>query len=330
MNFSNSDNALGQRRRGDVDSQQATERTPHAVLPVDAELNLREVALAILGELDSVVHVCQRGVDVADEHVDCTELLLEHVGLAAAGDRAVVDRANRGGHGEALQPVRDDGQQHAQSRWDERLHRLLGERPSRQARQVCAAVLSGLHRNDEGNLFLRAAARRTTAAFPAEIGFVDLDAAGGLPGGFGLRQAVQQLVRNELSGGIAQARLKGQLQSRDVVLGLGEQLRDQEPANQRQSGGFEIGATGHAALALAAGTRPVKASLAPELGARLDHASDPAIEAAGPARGYQQLLALFLGFVAAHDDRERRPLLKLASVIQHGASRWGAPILDTK
>lgn len=323
MNLSNPDTALGLPGRGDQRAEQAAEHGAHVVAPIEAELDLGEVAVAVLGEFDGVVRTRQRRLDVADERVDGAELLVEHAGLAAACDLAVVDGAHRCSHREAAQAVGDDGQRQAHAGGDELLHRLLGERSRRQACQVCPAVLGGLHRHDEGHLVLRAAAGLAAAALPAEIGVVDLDAAGELPLGLGQRHGLQQLVLDEPGGAVAHAQLAGQLQRRDVVLGLRQQLHGQEPARQRQLGGLEDGAAGDAALVLAAGALPVQAAFAPERGARLHHAAGGADEPAGPARGDERLLALLLGAVAVHELRQRQPLLELDSVHRHGTSPGG-------
>jgi len=77
-------------------------------------------------------------------------------------------------------------QRQAHAGGDAFLRRFLGERPRRQAGQVRAAVLGGLHRDDEGHLVLRAATGLAAAALPAEVGVVDLDAPGELSFGLGL------------------------------------------------------------------------------------------------------------------------------------------------
>ena len=96
MNLSNPDSPLGLLRRCDKRPQQAAEHGPHVAAPVEAELDLGEVAVAVLGELDRVVRAGQRGFHIADERVDGAEFLVEHARLAATGDLAVVNGAHRG------------------------------------------------------------------------------------------------------------------------------------------------------------------------------------------------------------------------------------------
>lgn len=101
MNLSDPDTALGLLRIDGESTKQATEDGMHVVSPIEAELHLSQVAVAVLGELDGAVGATERGLDVADERVDRAELLVEHAGPAAAGDRVVVHGAHRGRHGEA-------------------------------------------------------------------------------------------------------------------------------------------------------------------------------------------------------------------------------------
>lgn len=63
MNLSNPDSALGLPGCLGQRSQQTAQHGSHVVAPVEAELHLGEVAVAVLGELDGVVRAGQRGLD---------------------------------------------------------------------------------------------------------------------------------------------------------------------------------------------------------------------------------------------------------------------------
>ena len=124
---------------------------------------------------------------------------------------------------------------------------------------------------------------------------------------------------------VAQPELALELQRRDVVLGLGEQLHGEEPARQRQLARFEDGAADQARLELAAAALPVAQAAALEAGARCA-ATGRADESMGPARRLQRCTALLLGSIEFQKFGHRKTRLKLHSVHRHGTPpRWVRP-----
>jgi hypothetical protein len=91
--------------------KQAAQDCTQVVAPVEAELHVGQVAVGVLGELDGVVRSGERSLDLAYEGVDGPELLVEDAGLAATVDLTVVDSPRASSHLEAVQAVRDEGQQ---------------------------------------------------------------------------------------------------------------------------------------------------------------------------------------------------------------------------
>ena len=61
---------------------------------VEAVLNLGEVAMRIFDEVERMVGPGEGGLQVAQQGVDCEELLEFHAGRAATGDRAGVKRSD--------------------------------------------------------------------------------------------------------------------------------------------------------------------------------------------------------------------------------------------
>lgn len=147
MKLSNSDSGLGTLGRSHQRAQQAAEHGPHVnvVVTTKAELDLGQVAVGALGELDGVVRPGQRGLDVADERIDGSELLVEHAGHVAAGDLAVVHSAQAADHGEAAQTIGDDGQGQHGDGGEGILKGRLRKWARRQADKVRLAALGALH-----------------------------------------------------------------------------------------------------------------------------------------------------------------------------------------
>ena len=104
-----------------------------------------------------------------------------------------------------------------------------------------------------------------------------------------------------------------ELQRRDIVLGLCDQVHRHEPGRQRQLAGLEDRAGNQAALVAAHTALEVQAGAAAEL-AVLDAAADRANEATGPARIAQNLLALLLGAVLIKEFEHRQARLQPESV----------------
>ncbi len=148
---------LGLPRGGDECAQQVAKHAAHLVAPVEAELHLGQVARPVLGELDRGLRTRLCRLDVADQRVDRSELLVQDAGPAAASDLSVVPCTHRGSYREAVQAIGHDNQRQQHARGDEGLQRSFCERPGRQAGQVRLAVYGPPRTSRHGLASLRCA-----------------------------------------------------------------------------------------------------------------------------------------------------------------------------
>lgn len=177
---------------------------------------------------------------------------------------------------------------------------------------------TGLHRCHKRHLVLRAAASLAAGTPPAQVGIVDHDAPIEFAALFAPAHRFHDLVLEQPGAAIGHAQLALELQGRDVVLGLREQLHRQEPARQGQLGRLEHRAADQAALLCAVRALPVAQGVAHERGSSRPRARR-ALEAARPARRLQRRLALRFGSIQLQELRHRQSRLKLHSVHRHGA-----------
>ena len=187
-----------------------------------------------------------------------------------------------------------------------------------QASQHRMARGRGLHRRDEGHLVLRAPPGGAARELAAEIRIVDLHPAGEFTPVLAHAHGLHDLVLEQPGGAVAHTELAHQLQRRDVVLGLSEQLHGQEPARQAELAGLEDRSADQAALVGAGPALPIGQAAAHEAGS-CSPAAARADKAIGPARRLQRRAALRFGSVTLEELRHRQPRLKLHSVHLHGA-----------
>jgi hypothetical protein len=192
------------------------------------------------------------------------------------------------------------------------------ERLLAQAYELGLAVGGGLHRGDERHLVLRAAPGLAARALAAEVGVVDLHPPVELAIVLTHAHDLHELVLHEPGGLVANPQVAHQLERRDVVLGLGQQVHGHEPARQPQLGRLEDRATDDAALVAAGGALEVQPALAPKRAA-VPTAARQAGKAGRPARVDQRCLALVITAVSVHELGHRKPGLKLHSVHLHGS-----------
>ena len=227
-------------------------------------------------------------LDVAQHGVDPVEGGNLRAGTATAGDVALMG-VGRGIEGpETSQAIAD----HLTAGGDGGLGiaAQLGAGEAAHAAQLDAlrmAVVIGLHRGDERELVLGAASA-LSRPFAAQVGIIDLDAAGERLPLVTLVHDLQQLVLELPGGVVADAELPGQLQRRETILALGQQIDGQEPGGERQMRGMEDGAGGErglmmTAMALVKPTRELAAGGVATVGAH---------EPLGPAMLEEGCLAL--------------------------------------
>ena len=73
--------------------------------PVEAVLNLGELAMSIFGEIERMVGACKGGLEIAQQGVDRLDLLDLDAGCAAASDGSPVSGTADGDGLEAPQPL---------------------------------------------------------------------------------------------------------------------------------------------------------------------------------------------------------------------------------
>lgn len=93
----------------------------------------------------------------------------------------------------------------------------------------------------------------------AEVGVVHLHPALKPSGGLALGHDLNELVLDQPDRAVAHPEMTTQLQGRDIVLGLGEQVHGQKPHRQGQLAGSKDSATEQAGLATARAALPVLA-----------------------------------------------------------------------
>lgn len=121
--------------------QQAAEHCAHGVSPVEAEQGPGEITVAIFREPDGAVGPDHGRLHIGDADVDRMELLVDHAGLAAAGDLSVMHRTQPGGDREAAQPV-GQGRRIAQQSASWRLVKITWTSPFSEGRQLGSRLLS--------------------------------------------------------------------------------------------------------------------------------------------------------------------------------------------
>ncbi len=268
-------------------------------------------------ELQGVVGARDRQLQDTQDGVDSLELRQFRAGLAAAGDDTLV-HASSLGRGEGPQVIGNDRQREHQRLRGALPDRLFGERLRREARQHRLTVLGGLHYRNERHLVLRTAAALAVRALAAEVGVVDLHAPGELARVFAQPHDLQQLVLDEPCRGVRRAQVAFELERRNVVLGLCEQVHSEEPTGQRQLRRLEDRSSDDAALVAALGAVPVQPALSPKRATR-GTATRRAGEALRPVRGDQRRLRLRLGPLLLHELGHRQSSLMLHAVHRHGS-----------
>jgi hypothetical protein len=141
--------------------------------------------------------------------------------------------------------------------FSEHRHLLFSVRLLAQAGQHGVPGCGGLHGHDDGDLVVGAAPTRAANKFATQVRIIDLDAPVEFAPVFAHAHGLQDLVFHQPGTPVAHPELAHQLQGRDVVLGLAEQLQREKPAHQRQLAGLEHGPRQQAALVGAAAALPV-------------------------------------------------------------------------
>jgi len=203
---------------------------------------------------DGVVGPGDRVLDVAEQGVDPVELRIRHAGTSTPGDVAFMDTGGGVKGSETPEAVTNDL---APGR-----NRLLGiatylgkgkATHTAKLNTLRMAVVIGLHGSHKRELVI-SAAPALSRPLAAQIGVIDLDASGEPLSLVALVHDLQQLVFELPGRVVADAELPGQLQRREAILALGQQVDGQEPGGQRQVGGMEDGAGGERGLMMTAMT----------------------------------------------------------------------------
>lgn len=287
-----------QRRR----PRQANQNGRQVKTAIEAVLNLCEIALAVLVKVKRMVGAAEGRFEVAQQRVDGVELLKFDAGSAAASDGTLVTGTDRGDAREAGQPIGDHLGRGAQRFPGPLRQGLLGEDQLFQANQHGMTGLCGLHRRNEGDLVFRTPPAFTAGQRATKIGVVNFHTPIELPALFALGHDLQQLVLHQPGAFVAHAQVALELQRRDAVLGLRQQVHGQKPARQGQFGGLKDCPACHRGLLAAGRTLPILQALALKR-AVVRAGTVRADKARRPARGHQRRMALRLRAVALHEVR---------------------------
>ena len=218
----------------------------------------------------------------------------------------------------APQTVGDDGGRRGDGGRREYHHVLEGERRLAQTHELRVAVRRGLHGGDESHLVLRATPDLAPGSLPTQVGVVDPHPSVKLAALRARAHDLHELVLDEPQGLVTSVQVAFKLQRADVVLGLREEVHGQKPVHQRQLGGLEDRAAGHAALVPATGALVIQPAFAPKRAA-LGATARRADKAIRPARFDQRRVALVIAPIPFHERHHRKSGLKLHRIHRHGS-----------
>lgn len=305
-------------RRERCGGAQTTDHAGQVEAPVEAVREFGEVARQVLGADRSAIRAVQGILDVAQHRVDPHEGLAPLPALRAARHQRFMRAAGLPDSGEAGQPVgahmRIGRQMPASPTPD--LAAAKASHPIHAHRQRLAGCRVGGHRRDERRLAARATPDLVAAPPATPVGVIHLDDPGKLAAPLAFQHRLHELVFHEPGAVVADAQLPGQLQGRNTILRLREQIDRQQPFGQRQlrageqRSGRDRGLPA-AAVALIQPASEHAMATVPTLGAD---------ETLRPAPGEQRLLALRLGSVLLQKFAQTHALLKLHLVPRHRLS----------
>lgn len=274
--------------------------------------------MSVLDKLKRMVGIAKCRHEIAQQHVYGTELLKLYAGSTIAGDRELVAGPCGGNAQEAPQPIRDHLGTGTQRVLGPLGDGFLGELQLLEAHQHGLTGLGGIYRGNERHLVRRAPAS-LAGGLAADVGVVDLNAPIELTRVLSFHHDLQELVLHQPGGFVAHPQVALELQGRDVVFGLREQVDGPKPAHQRQFGRLKDRSAGCRGLLPAGRTLPVLQSLTLER-AMARASAARADKTCRASRSYQRCMALFLCSVTLHELCCRKPLLKLNLIDRHDAS----------
>ena len=286
--------------------------------PVESILGLSEIAMRVLVEIKRMVGAIDGRLEVAQYRVDGAKLWVSGGRNPTAYNMTLVNVCALGEYPKRLQAVRYDVRARADGLAGPAFDRFTGEWDARQLHvDRMMAIVAGLHRHHKRHLVFRSASAATARMLSPKIRIVDFHAPFQNAPAFPLRHHLHQLVLDQPRRRIAHPNVTHQLQRRDIVLALAEQVHRQKPAAQGQLGAGKDGPAGQRCL-LATSTalivRPPRThhpAVAPTLAAR-------AAKPGGPARFLKGRVALLIGSELFHKLCQRKPGLKLDTIHRHG------------
>ena len=223
---------------------------------------------------------------------------------------------------ETLQAIRKDAGSRRQRLARPRVNRLFGKRQALQRQEHRPTISARLNGSNEGRLVFRTAPT-FACLFAAQVGVVNFYATFQNPLLLPLGHDLQQFVLDQPGRFVANAQVAFQLECRDIVLGLGQQVHGEEPAGERQFGRLKDGAGSDRALVTATMALPVGSALSNKAAVARVGATRAA-KTRRPARRFKRRQTLFLGAVLLEKLSHRQSVLKLNMIhLCHGASPCG-------
>lgn len=274
--------------------------------------------MSVLDKVKLMVGIAKCRLEIAQQRVYGRKLFKLYAGSTTASDRALVAGPCGGNALEAPQPIRDHLGTATQRVLGPLGDSFLGQLQLLEAHQHGLTGLGGLHRGNERHLVRRAPAS-LAGGLAAEVGVVDLNASIELTRVLSFHHDMQELVLHQPGRFVAHPQVALELQGRDVVFCLREQVHGPKPAHQRQFGRLKDRSAGCRGLLRAGRTLPVLQSLALE-SAMARASAARADKTCRLSRSHQRCMALFLCSVTLHELCYRKPLLKLNLIDRHDAS----------
>ena len=308
-----------------------TRRQPHRVddhvgdetRQIESIVEGAEIKLGVLAELEGFVRSLDQGLQVAQHRVHPAEI--RHIpGLALADNDVGVGAACIDHGREARQPIAQHVRTRLQAGQSPVLDRFLREAADRRHLHV-QRVAVGVQRygGHEGHLVRRAAADYARP-LAAEIGIVRLDVTFEPVLLMGAGHHAADLLLNQPSRSIADAKVAHERQRGQPGLGLAHEVEGEKPGAQRKLRAFQHRAGGERRLVAAGGAlqqRPVRRRSRDPVALRL--ATLRASVARRPANLLQGSCALVFATVPLDKLAHRHPGLELDFVDRHRVDSMG-------
>ena len=279
--------------------------------PVESVLKFGEVARGVL-RMVGVVGASERVLQIAEQGVDPEEFGMLSCSVAGAGGDALVFEALFAESSEAAQAVTEDGTAFLQMVLSPTSHDIATMSSDSGEFGLDGSALYGLDGGDQRDFGWRTAPTLAAVALASEKGIVDLNRTGESLTRLAFEHHLHQLVL-DLPGRVLRGpQMPGELERRDAVLALRQQVDGLEPDDQRQLGAVEDGVCRQGRLE----TTPTALDQSPAFQLRVAFPSAArAEEAVRPAQFRQRFSTQLRGPEAGLESAPTQPLLELNPIL---------------